>query len=121
MASRKACVYLIYFAFAIGGCSNSIEKCPLPPDKNDVLRINIASLHTTPMNDTIKQSIDRIYKCKPPHPILGGPAVVNYIDTHSKGGGQYYVRFTVKGLSDVSLVYLIDDKGNVNHSYLYGT
>lgn len=121
MASRKAYPCLIYFAFTFSGCSNSIGSCPLPPDKNDVLRVNIVSLPITPMNDTIKQSIDRIYKCKPTHPILGGPAVINYIDTHSKGDGQYYVRFTVKGLSDVSLVYFIDDKGNVNHSYLYGT
>lgn len=121
MASYKFFACLIYFAFNLGGCSNSFESCPSPPNKNDVLMVNLPSLPAAPMSDVIKMSIDRIYKCKPPHPILGGPAEIKYVDIHSKGDGQYYLRFTVNGLSDISLVYLIDNKGSVKHSFLYGT
>jgi hypothetical protein len=105
----------------LSGCGTPLRACPAPPTMNDQLRVNLFVLPTSPPNDAIRNAINNVKLCKPVHPVLGGPAEVNYIDTHIVGNGQFYVRFSVSGLSDISLVYLVDARGNLEHVYLYGT
>jgi hypothetical protein len=88
---------------------------------NDRLKEDLFSLPTPTRNDAISNAIKNVKACKPVHPIFGTPAEVNFADAHSRSDGKYYVRFRVSALADISLVYLVDNKGNLERAYLFAT
>lgn len=104
----------------LGACGTP-RACPSPAAVNDRLKLNLFALPISPPNGATRAAINNVKLCKPAHPILGGPAEVIYADTHVSGDGRFYVRFDVASLSDISLVYLVDAEGNLEHAYLYGT
>lgn len=121
LVGRAGCAALMIMAFSFGGCSQGVTDCPVPPKQSDVLNVNLFDLPLVSPNDNVRRAIRKIINCKPPHPIFGGPAVISYTDTHIKGPGTFYVRFTVKSLSDISLIYEVNGKGRVGRSFIYGT
>ena len=116
-------VYLIKMLFIIGLCSScSVEDkyCPVLSGQRDVLKVDLLSLPNAPLNDSLRIAIGKIYACNPPHPILGGAAILQFIDARYARNGQVYLSFQVKGLTDIMYVFLVDSQGNLVDSYLYG-
>jgi hypothetical protein len=120
-AVGRAVSAVAVFAFLLSGCFQAKPKCPAPPKQSDVLRADLLRLPVVSPSDNVRKAIDMIIKCRPPHPIFGGPAVVAYADTYAKKDDTFYVRFTVKSLSDISLIYEVSGQGHVIGSYVYGT
>lgn len=117
--TEKLCVILLLLLAS--GCSPSVDACANFPKQKEPLNLNLSSLPEIIPNKATQAAIKMVYRCKPPHPITGGPATIRYIDVRGGADGLVYLRFRVKGLSDITIVYLADSNGHLMRSYLYGS
>jgi len=105
-------------AFFLTGCSRHDAVCPISATQRDILDTNVSKLPGVQWDGRIKRAVEAVRHCHPGHPIFGGPAIFTYRDAHRTGNGRLLVRFRVAGLSDISVVYLVDADGFLERAYV---
>jgi hypothetical protein len=94
--------------------------CPKPATQADVLNLKLAPQENVSLTGELRGAVAEVYACHPPHPVLGGPALVRFEDVRTAPHGRVLMRFRVVGLSDMRLAYLADRGGNLLQAFVTG-
>ena len=94
--------------------------CPRNAKQSDVLGFRLLALPTAKMTNAVRQAMVRVYACHPAHPIFGGSALIRFEGAYKAPGSHFILRFSVKGLSDMYLAYLMDREGNLMQAFVTG-
>lgn len=106
----------------VAGCraGPAASTCPEPATQADALPYRASELRQTRLTPALEQALAAVRACAPPHPVLGGPARPHFESARQGPDGRALLRFSVEGLADMYLIYVVDPQGRLLKAYVDG-